>query len=171
MRSRCRHDIQRSDGGTLSREGADFMSREPLRIMVDTNVWVDSYCPDHSESDASRAFLTESMKEEAQLFFPVHIAKDVLYIIRHELKRAILSETGSIDGETSRAIAQISLAFKPCLRKEHDGERDAGRSRRLRSVACGEVLVVAWRLRRQPCVGSLQAHRCGLLGHKRSQAA
>lgn len=87
------------------------MSREPLRIMVDTNVWVDSYCPDHSESDASRAFLTESMKEEAQLFFPVHIAKDVLYIIRHELKRAILSETGSIDGETSRAISQISLAF------------------------------------------------------------
>ena len=51
------------------------------------------------------------MKEEAQLFFPVHIAKDVLYIIRHELKRAILSETGSIDGETSRAISQISLAF------------------------------------------------------------
>lgn len=79
--------------------------------MVDTNVWVDSCCPDHSETDASRAFLTRSMKEEAQLFFPVHIAKDVLYIIRHELKRAIVSETGSIDGETSRAISQISLAF------------------------------------------------------------
>lgn len=54
------------------------MSGAPLKIMVDANVWVDSFCVDHAESLAARAFIGRATEAGALLFFPVHIAKDVL---------------------------------------------------------------------------------------------
>ena len=53
--------------------------------MVDANVWVDSFCVDHAESLAARAFIGQATEAGASLFFPVHIAKDVLYVVQHEL--------------------------------------------------------------------------------------
>lgn len=59
--------------------------------MVDANVWVDSFCADHSESLAARAFIGQATEAGALLFFPVHIAKDVLHVVQHELKRSVLA--------------------------------------------------------------------------------
>ena len=67
------------------------MSGAPLKIMVDANVWVDSFCVDHVESLAARAFIGQATETGASLFFPVHIAKDVLYVVQHELKRSALA--------------------------------------------------------------------------------
>ena len=36
------------------------MSGAPLKIMVDANVWVDSFCVDHAESLAARAFIGQA---------------------------------------------------------------------------------------------------------------
>ena len=49
------------------------MSGAPLKIMVDANVWVDSFCVDHAESFAARAFIGRATETGALLFFPVHI--------------------------------------------------------------------------------------------------
>ena len=87
------------------------MSRALLKIMVDANVWVDSFCADHAESFAARAFIGQATETGALLFFPVHIAKDVLYVVQHELKRSVLASGGALDEASARAIGDAALAF------------------------------------------------------------
>ena len=87
------------------------MSGAPLKIMVDANVWVDSFCVDHAESLAARAFIGQAAETGALLFFPVHIAKDVLYVVQHELKRRVIAKKGSADETSARAIGEAALAF------------------------------------------------------------
>lgn len=87
------------------------MSGAPLKIMVDANVWVDSFCADHAESLAARAFIGQATEAGALLFFPVHIAKDVLYVVQHELKRSVLASGGALDEASARAIGDAALAF------------------------------------------------------------
>ena len=81
------------------------MSGALLKIMVDANVWVDSFCVDHAESLAARAFIGQATETGASLFFPVHIAKDVLYVVQHELKRSVLAS-----GERSAKHLPVQLA-------------------------------------------------------------
>lgn len=83
----------------------------PLKIMVDANVWADSFCADHAESFAARAFIGRAVESGATLLFPVHIAKDVLYVVQHELKCRLLAEKGSVDEASARAIGEAALAF------------------------------------------------------------
>ena len=87
------------------------MSGAPLKIMVDANVWVDSFCADHAESLAARAFIGQATEAGALLFFPVHIAKDVLYVVQHELKRSVLASGGALDEASARAVGDVALAF------------------------------------------------------------
>ena len=87
------------------------MSGAPLKIMVDANVWVDSFCVDHVESLAARAFIGQAAETGALLFFPVHIAKDVLYVVQHELRRSVLASGGALDEASARAIGDAALAF------------------------------------------------------------
>ena len=87
------------------------MSGAPLKIMVDANVWVDSFCVDHVESLAARAFIGQATETGASLFFPVHIAKDVLYVVQHELKRSALANGRVLDETSVRAIGDAALAF------------------------------------------------------------
>lgn len=87
------------------------MNGVPLKIMVDANVWVDSFCVDHVESLAARAFIGQAAEADASLFFPVHIAKDVLYVVQHELKRSVLANGGVLNEASARAIGDAALAF------------------------------------------------------------
>lgn len=106
-RSRLGHNLFRSHGRALSPKGDDPVSGAPLKIMVDANVWVDSFCADHAESLAARAFIEQATEAEALLFFPVHIAKDVLYVVQHELKRSVLANGGALD--EASAPAQLAM--------------------------------------------------------------
>lgn len=87
------------------------MNGAPLKIMVDANVWVDSFCVDHAESLAARALIGRATEAGALLFFPVHIAKDVLYVVQHELRRSVLASGGALDEASARAIGDAALAF------------------------------------------------------------
>lgn len=75
--------------------GADDSEPRRLKILVDTNVWVDSYCPWHKESQAAREFLSAAQRSRAQLLYPVHCIKDFSYVLEHELRRATLTDEGS----------------------------------------------------------------------------
>ena len=78
--------------------------------MVDANVWVDSFCAEHTESLAARAFIGQATETGALLFFPVHIAKDVLYVVQHEPKRSFLAGGGALDEASVRAIGNAAMA-------------------------------------------------------------
>ncbi|RHB15001.1 PIN domain-containing protein [Collinsella sp. AM41-2BH] len=110
-RSRLGNNLFRSHGRALSPKGDDPVSGAPLKIMVDANVWVDSFCADHAESLAARALIGQATEAGALLFFPVHIAKDVLYVVQHELKRSVLASGGALGEASARAIGDAALAF------------------------------------------------------------
>lgn len=93
------------------------MSTPQLRLMIDSNVWVDSFCVDRAGSLAARALISRAADEGVHLFFPVHSAKDVLYVTKGELKRKVLAETGAIDEASSRAIDEICIAFIKNMRE------------------------------------------------------
>lgn len=58
-----------------------------------------------------RAFIGQATEAGALLFFPVHIAKDVLHVVQHELKRSVLAGGGALDEASVRAIGDAALAF------------------------------------------------------------
>ncbi|MFR7670236.1 MAG: type II toxin-antitoxin system VapC family toxin [Collinsella sp.] len=79
--------------------------------MVDANVWVDSFCVDHAESLAARAFIGQATEAGTLLFFPVHIAQGraVRCPTRTEAQRSC--QRGTLDEASARAIGDAALAF------------------------------------------------------------
>lgn len=134
--------------------------------MVDANVWVDSFCVDHAESLAARAFIGQATETGALLFFPVHIAKDVLYVVQHELKRSVLASGGALDEASARAIGDAALAF---VRNMTENAMAVGAC--IRSVASRQISVAPSRLRGQLGTRRVQARAGRLLGDQRSQTA
>ena len=166
-RSRLGRNLFRSHGRALSPKGDDPVSGSPLKIMVDANVWVDSFCVDHAESLAARAFIGQATETGALLFFPVHIAKDVLYVVQHELKRSVLANGGALDEASARAIGDAALAF---VRNMTENATAVGADASDLWLA-DKYLSASSRLRGQLGTRCVQARAGRLLGDQRSQAA
>ena len=89
------------------------MSKKSLRIMVDANAWIDSYCSWHASCDSARAFFN-AVGECDVLLYPVHVAKDVLFVIGQEFKRATVQETGT--PLTESQVQAANAAALACMR-------------------------------------------------------
>ena len=63
------------------------MNTRKTIALVDTNVWLDCYLPDRPNSVATRDFICMAQQNSVQLAYPVHILKDVFYLIQLDLKR------------------------------------------------------------------------------------
>lgn len=84
-----------------------------MRIVVDSNVWIDSYCPWHAGCEAARQFLAKARQNGALLFYPVHVIKDVVCVVRNEYLRDIRRTKGAVEEEDARAVDEIALG---CMR-------------------------------------------------------
>ncbi len=84
------------------------MNAEGLSVVVDANVWVDSYCPEHPGTEVARRFLNLALEKGCTLLYPVHASKDVAYVVRREYQRAAARESGTVSEETSRAICELA---------------------------------------------------------------
>lgn len=93
------------------------MSEGPIRIVVDTNVWVDSYCKEHVGSDAAKRFLSAAYEAQAELLYPVHIAKDVVFVLSQEARRTFSKRFGQLSEGMARAIRESAWA---CLRNMNE---------------------------------------------------
>lgn len=80
----------------------------PLRLVVDSNVWVDNYLPVRPGWQESRDFLDEACTVGAQLLYPVHVIKDVFYIISMTLKRQEREANDSLSEQAARAVAEAA---------------------------------------------------------------
>ena len=63
------------------------MSVRNMIALVDTSVWLDCYLPDRPNSAATRSFICAAQQNSVQLVYPVHVLKDVFYLIQLALKR------------------------------------------------------------------------------------
>lgn len=82
------------------------MSESPLRLLVDANVWLDSYLPKRTGNAAAREFITIAKSKGACLLYPVHVIKDVFFLLRSTMKQQERAARGTLTEEMARAIAE-----------------------------------------------------------------
>ena len=97
---------------------ADVSGVEPvaLRILVDTNVWVDSFLGYRAGHGAALAFLAEAQRNAAQLMYPVGALRDVFAILIMELKRKT-RETRELDETCMSVIRRTAWGCIDALRE------------------------------------------------------
>lgn len=95
------------------------MSETPISIMVDTNVWVDSFCQWHMRTDSALRLFRAARKQKAELLYPAHCLKDILYLLTHEYKRKALEEEGHLSESMSTAIKQSGIAAIRAIMEYH----------------------------------------------------
>ena len=85
------------------------MSNDPLRLLVDTNVWLDNYIPTRAGHAAAVDLFTHARTRNMQLLYPVEAIKDVFYLMSAHFK-ADARAAGLEVNETTAAVAR-SLAW------------------------------------------------------------
>lgn len=87
------------------------MTHGALRLMVDTNVWVDNYCGWHAGCEASRAFLDAALQNDCVLMYAVHEAKDLVFVLWQEYKR-IAAEIAAepVNEQMSASAKEVAYA-------------------------------------------------------------
>lgn len=85
------------------------MSQEkPVRLLVDTNVWLDHYIVGRPGSEAATAFLSLAYERGAVLLYPAACIRDVFFLICAEFKRACRREGGVLTEGDIQAIRHIA---------------------------------------------------------------
>lgn len=94
------------------------MSGRAVRMMIDANVWVDNYCGWHSESSACRdMFAVACRSGDIELYYPVHIIKDVQYMVGLEYKQQARIHEGALTESAALAAKKAALA---CMRNMNE---------------------------------------------------
>lgn len=82
----------------------------PLKVIVDTNVWIDNYCGFRPGSQDAKAFFDIATKEGVELLYAVTSAKDVYCIVAAILKRMHRDRGGAVDEGVARACEATAFA-------------------------------------------------------------
>lgn len=77
-------------------------------IVVDINVWLDVYLPERPHKKESLRFIEGAVESGVPLAYPVHIVKDVFYMVDAELKRMIRRDVGELPQGDSAAIRRMA---------------------------------------------------------------
>lgn len=85
------------------------MSDRPARLVLDTNVWIDNYCGWHAGFPACKELLLKASLEGVELYFPVHAAADVLYMVATEYKRKTKELEGDLTESMAIAAREVAL--------------------------------------------------------------
>ena len=83
----------------------DRKEAQPLRLLVDTNVWVDHYLGNRT---AATELLAYAVNHGSTLLFAVTSVKDAYYLISREIKRQMRQEPGTVTDENYAAVHEIA---------------------------------------------------------------
>lgn len=72
-----------------------------LTLLIDTNVWVDNYCADHTNSAAARACIHKAHALGHTLVYPAGCIKDVFYVLGHEFRRMAVAANDALGEKES----------------------------------------------------------------------
>lgn len=87
------------------------------RYVLDTNVWVDSYLDNRSGNKVARELITAIQNEGGIALYPVHVIKDVYYLIRSSLKREWRMKTGTLTESDAAAMEEAAWG---CIKNMSD---------------------------------------------------
>lgn len=94
------------------------MDKSPrtLKILVDTNVWIDYFLADRPGHDDATSFINAAWAESTQLLYPIGALQDVFAILIMELKRGA-RKVQEVDESCMHALRRIAWGCIDALRE------------------------------------------------------
>lgn len=83
----------------------------PIKLVIDTNVWLNYFLPDRRGHEQAFDLLRAACEKDASIMFPLTALKDVFYLTGAMLKRYIRSEQGELSEAQARAITETCWGF------------------------------------------------------------
>lgn len=87
------------------------MNPQNLKLVIDTNVWLDDFFGDRPFHKDARALIDLAISKQVQLFHAITTEKDVYYLSCATLKAKERVSSGCVSNESAHAIASISNAL------------------------------------------------------------
>lgn len=84
------------------------MSGKPLRILADTNVWLDLYIPNRPSAEASKEIVRLACIRGDNLLYPIHATSNVFFMINAENKRWVRQSKGEVSEDYAIAIRNLA---------------------------------------------------------------
>lgn len=94
------------------------MMAEPLKLLVDTNVWVDYYVSASINHAAAVQFVVDSAKKGIVLYVSSISLKDVFQLIVRRTKKEFREEGIAIDGAMAAAIEESAWSCVRNIRQQ-----------------------------------------------------
>ena len=82
--------------------------KNSIRLLVDTNIWIDNYLCHRPGYESACKFIYEATQRTIALTYPSTSAKDVYYAVCTGLKQTIRSEKGSLTETDALACNEIA---------------------------------------------------------------
>ena len=79
-------------------------SNRPLKILLDTNVWLDRLVPNRKGYETARELVDGAVEDDVELLYALHSLNDVFYQVGQESKRWVKASYGHISEQWARAI-------------------------------------------------------------------
>ena len=79
-------------------------TKSQVRILVDTNVWLDRFIPGRSGAETAGRFFARCAEDGVMLLCPPHTIQDVFFQVSMEAKRWVRESEGGISDNWARAI-------------------------------------------------------------------
>lgn len=114
------------------------MNGEPATLLLDTNVWLDSYLPNRARKEVATALISFAYERSLPLLYPAVALKDVFYLTAAAVKYDIRQQKGELTSCDAAAAAEIAWACVNNMREIATAvgadESDAWLACKLRSV-------------------------------------
>ena len=90
---------------------------EPLKILVDANVWLDYGIATSENHESAVRFMVESAVNDVVLYVSSISLKDVFQLIVRRTKKELRNEGTEIDAAWSAAISESAWSFVRSMRE------------------------------------------------------
>ena len=102
---------------TTTRGHGEPDSARGLKLLIDTNVWIDNYDGSRSGCRTARSMFVMTGRKDATLLYPVHVIKDVYYILCATLKRRIRDDRGRLEDKDAAIAEEIAWGCVRSMRE------------------------------------------------------
>ena len=79
-----------------------------MRVLVDTNVWLDQFLPGRPHAKESRRFVDRAVEADVDLAYAAGSLKDVFHLVDHETKRLVREERGALSQSDASAAQEYA---------------------------------------------------------------
>lgn len=93
------------------------MSEAAVTLLLDTNVWLDSYLPNRARKKEATSLISFAYERECPLLYAAVALKDVFYLTAAAIKRDIRQQKGQLTCSDAAAATEIAWGCVSSMRE------------------------------------------------------